>query len=184
MNTWYPGVDRWERIQNAIAQNGFDTLLAVTPENAGYLAGKTDFMATYWRLAGIHAVAIAPDDRKAIVSGEFGVDPTQPKQHLHFPYLGWTESVDIRNVPGSTLPARITSARTARVLRPVQFDTAAIVEMIGQAVRALVSNPRRIGVDIAEVDARTLAGIKRQLPQYGCNRRDIGARRSPRAQGP
>ena len=71
-------------------------LLAVTPEHAGYLAGQQ-----------FHRDPLAPPrdscrrDRpagqKAVVSGDFGVDPACGAAHiLHIPYRSWTESIDIR----------------------------------------------------------------------------------------
>ena len=161
---WYQGADRWERVRAAIARNGFDLLLALTPENAGYLAGQTNFMATHWRLAGIHAVAFAPDGQRASVSGDFGVDPAVSPPFRHLPYVGWTESVDVRDARGGSLAERITRARPMPVNRPVQFDGEAMFDQVVAAIHTLNPTAVRIGIDLAEVDATSLGLLEDRLP--------------------
>ena len=70
---WYQGAGRRARIQNAIARHRYDALLAVTPENAHYLAGHGNYIATHWRIPGIFAVAVGRDGKQAVVTGDFGV---------------------------------------------------------------------------------------------------------------
>ena len=43
---WYRGSDRQARIRDAIARHGYDVLLAVTPENAHFLAGHGNYVAS------------------------------------------------------------------------------------------------------------------------------------------
>jgi Xaa-Pro dipeptidase len=164
MDAWYQGNNRRERVQDAIGRNGFDLLLALTPEHASYLAGQTDFMATHWRLPGIHAVVVSPDGQRAIVSGEFGTDPAVTTSDRRFPYIGWTESVDVRNSRSGPLPERITCARPFRVSRPVQFDRAAIFDQVAEAIRSLEPRASRVGVDLEETDMRSFAALQDRLP--------------------
>lgn len=108
---WYSGDNRQARIREAIERNELDALLALTPENAHYLAGFGNFVASYWRLPGLFAVVIGANGEKAVVSGEFGRDPQAPESdYTAFPYTSWTESVDVRNVNGETIAERIQRA--------------------------------------------------------------------------
>ena len=49
---WYEGATRRERLADALQRNRLDVLLALTPENAAYLSGRTSVIATLWRLPG------------------------------------------------------------------------------------------------------------------------------------
>ena len=50
-----------------------DALVALTPENAHYLAGFGNYIATHWRLPGLFAVAIGPNGRKPPLAGWLAV---------------------------------------------------------------------------------------------------------------
>ena len=145
-------------------RHGFDALLAVTPENAEYLAAQGNFIATHWRIPGIHAAAIGTGER-AVVTGDFGADPLSARPYTHFPYLSWTESVDIRERREQTVPERVVASRPGGPIeRPVQFDLGAVFDAVAQAVRAVARNPRRIGVDLLEVDAASVGRLAGRLP--------------------
>jgi Xaa-Pro aminopeptidase len=162
---WYAGETRWDRIGAAIARRGFDVLLAVTPENAGYLAGQSNFIATHWRIPGIYSVAIGPDGQKAVVSGDFGVDPAAALVYTYIPYRSWTESVDIRGPLDGTLAARVVASRPGSpIARPAQFDLDAVFDAVAEAVRAVAPNPKRVGVDLVEVDAASFQRLAARLP--------------------
>jgi Xaa-Pro aminopeptidase len=165
MTGWYQGGSRWERISDAIARHELDLLLAITPENAGYLAGQSNFIATHWRIPGIYSVAVGPVGRKAVVSGDFGVDPATTPPFTHFPYRSWTESVDIRAILGDSVASRVTAARTESITRPAQFDLDDVYDHVAEAVRAITPNPRRIGIDLLEVDAASAQRIRQRLPE-------------------
>src|SRR5689334_9320243 len=104
---WYQGATRQERIQDAIERHGLDAILALTPENAHYLAAFGNYIATHWRLPGLFAVAIGANGKKAVVSGEFGRDPQAPEpDYAWFPYTSWTESADVRGLTGGSIAER------------------------------------------------------------------------------
>jgi Xaa-Pro aminopeptidase len=157
---WYRGANRWERIQDALERHNLDALLALTPENAHYLAGFGNYIATHWRLPGLFAVAIGRSGRKAIVSGEFGRDPQAPEPDFAwYPYTSWTESVDVRGLHGSTIAERIQLARPNSVERPAQFDLDDVFDCVGDAIRCVAPNARRVGVDLDLVDDRSVSRL-------------------------
>ena len=165
MTDWYRGNSRAERIAEAMSRHGFDAVLAITPENAAYLAGQSNFIATHWRIPGIYSVAIGVSGRKAIASGDFGVDPSYRHDVTYIPYLGWTESLDLRGRTEPTLTERVKAARPGGpVARPAQFEMEAVFDSVAEAVSAVVSAPRRIGVDLREVDAAAVARLTARLP--------------------
>ena len=165
MIDWYTGATRQERIQDAIARHHLDALLAITPENAGYLAGQSNFIATHWRIPGIYSAAIGATGDKAVVSGDFGADPASAPAFTHIPYRSWTESVDIRTAPGSTLAERVVASRPGGpISRPAQFDLDDVSDAIAAAVRSVAPNPKRIGVDLLEVDAASVTRLRSRLP--------------------
>lgn len=161
---WYQGANRWERIQDAIERHNLDALLALTPENAHYLAGFGNYIATHWRLPGLFAAVIGKNGRKAIVSGEFGRDPRSPEPDFAwFPYTSWTESVDVRGITGGSIAERTQRARPNSVERPAQFDMQEVFDRVGDAIRHIAPDARRIGVDLDEVDDFSVGLLVRQL---------------------
>jgi len=161
---WYAGVTRWDRIGDAIGRHEFDALLAVTPENAEYLAGQSNFIATHWRLPGVHAATIGSRQR-AVVTGDFGMDPVSARSYTHIPYRSWTESVDIRGRLDGMVAERVAASRPGGPIeRPAQFDLDAVFDAVAEAVRAVAPNPRRVGVDLLEVDAASVGRLTSRLP--------------------
>ncbi len=157
---WYTGANRHARMLQAIERYGLDALLALTPENAHYLAGFGNYVATHWRLPGLFAAVIGANGAKAVVSGEFGRDPRAPEpEYAFFPYTSWTESVDVRGLPGDAIAERVRCARPESVARPAQFDMSEVFARIGDAVRHVAPNAKRIGVDLGEVDDRSLGRL-------------------------
>jgi Xaa-Pro aminopeptidase len=154
---WYQGANRHERIMDAIERNELDALLALTPENAHYLAGHGNYIATHWRLPGLFAAVVGANGAKAVVSGEFGRDPLAPEpDYAFFPYTSWTESLDVREVSGGTIAERTQRARPDRLARPAQFDLFEVFERIGDAIRHVAPNAKRVGVDLDQVDDRSV----------------------------
>jgi Xaa-Pro aminopeptidase len=164
MRDWYSGATRDERITDALERHQFDLLLALTPENAHYLAGHGNYLATHWRLPGLFSVAIGQTGSRAVVSADFGIDPAaQPHSSFH-PYTTWIESIDTRGQSGATVQERISGARSRTVSRPQQFDFDEVFARIGDAARSVAPHPRRIGADLQEVDAASLARLQGVLP--------------------
>lgn len=165
MTGWYRGANRVERTRDAIERHGLDALLAITPENAGYLAGQSNFIATHWRVPGIFSAVVGGDGRLAVVSGDFGVDPTLASPVEHLTYRSWTDSVDVRGQTSGSLAERIAAARpSGPVRRPPQFDLDEVFECVAAAVRSIHTMPRRVGIDLHGVDAASLDRLTRRLP--------------------
>ncbi len=162
---WYEGADRRERLADALERHNLDLLLALTPENAHYLAGEGDFIATHWRLPGIFAVASGANGKTAVVAREFRRDPLAlAPSHAIFSYTAWTETLDIRKTQGESLTERFRSARPEVVNRPAQFDFDEIFDRIADAVRAVAPKATRLGVDGETVDAASLGRLQSRLP--------------------
>lgn len=142
---------------DAIERHELDALLALTPENANYLAGHGNYIATHWRLPGLFAAVVGKNGSKAVIAGEFGRDPLAPEpDYAFFPYTSWTESVDVRDERGGSISERTQRARQDVVARPAQFDLPEVFERIGEAIRHVAPNARNVGVDLALVDDRSV----------------------------
>ena len=165
MTDWYTGTTRQDRMHDALERHGLDALLAITPENAGYLAGQSNFIATHWRIPGIYSTAIGRTGQKAIVSGDFGADTASEPSFTFIPYRSWTESVDIRATPGPTIAERCCQSRPGGpISRPAQFDLDAVFDAVAAAVKSVAPQPKRIGVDLLEVDAAAVQRLTDRLP--------------------
>jgi Xaa-Pro dipeptidase len=164
VSDWYSGATRQDRIRDAIARNHLDLILALTPEQAGYLSGQTNFMATYWRLPGIYACAINGAGERAIVTTDSASDPQAKQNAPTFTYTSWLETIDARSTGDRQLPARTVAARPNLLSRPWQFDLDAVFDQIAAAVLSLSANPKRIGVDLEEVDTASLGRLLQRLP--------------------
>lgn len=163
--SWYEGADRRERLLDALERNQLDLLLALTPENAHYLAGDGDFIATHWRLPGLFSVASGAGGQTAVVAREFRRDPQSASPPYEpFSYTGWTETLDIRKTPGDSLQERVRLARPAVVTRPAQFDFDEIFDQIARAVQSVAPRASRVGVDSETVDTASMSRLQRRLP--------------------
>jgi Xaa-Pro aminopeptidase len=160
---WYTGSDRQARIRDAIARHGYDVLLAVTPENAHYLAGHGNYVASHWRIPGLFCVAVGPSGQRSVVTGDFGIDLRVDLPYKHVPYTSWTESVDIRQAAGKATAGRIVAARPQRVSRPEQFDLDQVWDCVAKAVLDINDGPSTIGVDLREVDAFSIEQLMERL---------------------
>lgn len=162
---WYQGANRQERLADALERNGLDALVSLTPENAHYLAGHANYIATHWRIPGLFAVATGRDGQRAVVSGEFGRDPAAPPpDYAFFPFTSWTESLDVRGVASAATVERTQQARPESRIRPAQFDLDEVYRQIGRAIQHVAPGAERIGIDLAEVDRVSFARLRAALP--------------------
>lgn len=165
MSEWYAGQTRRERVRDALRRHELDVLLAITPENAGYLAGQSNFIATHWRIPGIYSAAISEGGELAVVSGDFGADPQSAQPFTLIPYRSWTESIDVRAMDGPDLADRIAAARPGPPIpRPVQFDLDAVFDAVLEAVQVVAPRARKLGVDLRDVDAGSVQRLVSRLP--------------------
>src|SRR5215217_4233574 len=67
---WYEGATRRERLADALQRNRLEVLLALTPENAAYLSGRTSVIATLWRLPALVGVAANDRGELAVATGD------------------------------------------------------------------------------------------------------------------
>ena len=165
MSEWYAGQTRRERVRDALRRHELDVLLAITPENAGYLAGQSNFIATHWRIPGIYSAAISEGGELAVVSGDFAADPQSAQPFTLIPYRSWTESIDVRAMDGPDLADRIAAARPGPPIpRPVQFDLDAVFDAVLEAVQVVAPRARKLGVDLRDVDAGSVQRLVSRLP--------------------
>ncbi|MCC6945298.1 MAG: aminopeptidase P family protein [Thermomicrobiales bacterium] len=161
---WYSGANRRERLLNALERHGLDALLALTPENAHYLAGEGDFIATHWRVPGIFASAVGATGARAIAGREFRRDPLAPSNDVvFFPYTSWLETIDVRDRSDRSIAERIVAARTHRIARPAQFDLDEVFDRVADAVRHVAPRARRLGFDRDLVDSGAIARLQSRL---------------------
>jgi Xaa-Pro dipeptidase len=159
---WYEGATRRERLADALQRNRLDVLLALTPENAAYLSGRTSIIATLWRLPGLVAVAVNDQGEMAVAAGDNetgGYDGVVAR----FAHPLWIEHLDLRN-PGVNLESKVDAARPEGVLpRPAQFDAELMLDAVAAAAGAVVSAGRRIGAELAMLPAWVAEGLRQRL---------------------
>ena len=154
---WYEGATRRERLADALERNRLDLLLALTPENAAYLSGRTSVIATLWRLPGLVGVAVNGRGEIAVAAGD---NETGGYEGVvaRFAHPLWIEHLDLRR-PGADLEARVDAARPEGALaRPAQFDADLMLDAVAAAVGAVVSTGRRIGAELAMLPAWVARG--------------------------
>src|SRR5215213_11443164 len=132
---WYAGATRRERLADALRRNRIDVLLALTPENAAYLSGRTSVIATLWRLPGLVAVAVNDRGETVVAAGDNEIGGYEGVL-ARFAHPLWIEHLDLRQ-PGASLEAKVEAARPEGVLpRPAQFDAELMLDAVGGAVGA------------------------------------------------
>src|SRR5215212_6950882 len=160
---WYEGATRRERLVDALRRNRLDVLLALTPENAAYLSGRTSTIATLWRLPGLVGVAANDRGEIAVAAGDNeagGYDGAVAR----FAHPLWMEHLDLRQ-PGGDFEARVEAARPEGVLRrPAQYDVDLMLEAVADAVRAVITSRRvRVGVELDVLPARVVEDLRVRL---------------------
>jgi Xaa-Pro dipeptidase len=159
---WLEGATRRERIAEAMRRHGLDVLLALTPENAAYLSGRTSVIATLWRLPGLVAVA-TNGENLAVAAGDNEISGYEDVA-ARFALPLWIEHLDLR-APGADLAARVTAARAEGVLpRPAQYDPELLLDAVASAARAVSRGPR-VGTELAVAPAWVSDGVRQRVPE-------------------
>jgi Xaa-Pro dipeptidase len=160
---WYEGVTRRERLADALQRNRLDVLLALSPENAAYLSGRTSVIATLWRLPGLVGVAVNDRGETAVAAGDNETGGFEGVV-ARFAHPLWIEHLDLRR-PGTDLVARVNAARPEGALpRPAQFDAELMLDAVAAAARAVVATGRRIGAELSMLPAWVAEGLRQRLP--------------------
>src|SRR5687768_16083901 len=162
---WYEGATRRERLMDALRRNRLDVLLALTPENAAYLSGRTSVIATLWRLPGLVGVAVNDRGEIAVAAGD-NESGGYEGVVARFAHPLWIEHLDLRRT-GANLAARVDAARPEGALsRPAQFDAEQMLDAVAAAVGAVVSTGRRmqVGAELGMLPTWVAAGLRRRLP--------------------
>src|SRR5215208_1279367 len=160
---WNEGATRRERLGDAMRRNRLDVLLALSPENAAYLSGRTSVIATLWRLPGLVGVAVNDRGETAVAAGDNDTGGFEGVV-ARFAHPLWIEHLDLRR-PGTDLVARVNAARPEGALpRPAQFDAELMLDAVAAAARAVVATGRRIGAELAMLPAWVAEGLRQRLP--------------------
>src|SRR3954464_11694254 len=162
---WYEGSNRQERIADTLRRHELDVLLALTPENAAYLSGRTSVIATLWRLPGLVAVAVNGRGEIAVAAGDNEVGGYE-EVVARFAHPLWIEHLDLRR-PGADLEARVDAARPEGALaRPAQIDADLMLDAVADAVAAVITTGRgaRVGAELAMLPAWVAEGLRARLP--------------------
>ena len=162
---WIERGDRVERAREAMRRARLDALLALTPENAAYLSGRTSTIATLWRVPGLVAVAVGADGALAVAAGDNEIGGYPEDRFTRFPHPLWIEHLDLRAGADAALDVRerIAAARATGVSRPTQYDLDAMHAAIVAAVQAASPNPRRVGADLAVAPMATFVALQSAL---------------------
>jgi Xaa-Pro aminopeptidase len=161
---WYEGETKQERTADAIARNRLDALLALTPENAAYLSGRTSVIATLWRLPGLVVAAVNGPGVLAVAAGDNEIGG-YAEAVGRFSHPLWIEHLDLRATNGD-LAARVATARPEGAPnRPAQFDTALMLDAVAAAVDAVRSDGGRIGTELTALPVWVIDALRSRLPQ-------------------
>jgi Xaa-Pro aminopeptidase len=162
---WHTGETKSERIADALRRNRLDALVALTPENAAYLSGRTSGIGSMWRLPGIVVVAVGRDGALAVSAGDSEIDAYPADRFARFVHPFWIERLDLRDATGGSLPERIDLARPGGpVARPAQFDDAAMFAAAASAIRAVTPPGGHAGADLSLVSADFLRRLRDASP--------------------
>jgi Xaa-Pro aminopeptidase len=160
---WYEGGNRQERIADALRRNELDVLLALTPENAAYLSGRTSTIATLWRIPGLVAVGVNRQGTTAVAAGDNEIGG-YANAGSRFAYSLWIEHLDLRRE--GDLALRVQTARPQGVLnRPAQFEADELLEAVTGAVKAAAGESQRVGTELAALPGWLADGLQSRLPQ-------------------
>ena len=162
---WYAGATRRERFTAALGRNQLDVLVALTPENAFYLSGRTSVIGTLWRLPGLVAAAVNGRGEMAVAAGDNEIGGYEGVV-ARFAHPLWIEHLDLRG-DGADLASRVAAARPEGVLaRPAQFEVELMLDAAAAAVGAVLFKfkGRRVGAEMALLPAWVADGLRRRLP--------------------
>ena len=137
-------------------------MLALTPENAAYLSGRTSTIATLWRIPGLVAVAVNRQGTIAVASGDNEIGGYGDAA-ARFAYALWIEHLDLRHA--GDLAARVQVGATAGGAQPagtVRQDE--LLDAVSAAVRAAGDSPR-VGTELASLPAWLADGLRSRLPR-------------------
>jgi Xaa-Pro aminopeptidase len=163
VSVWYEGATRGERVAEALARERLDVLLALTPENAAYLSGRTSVIATLWRLPGLVAVAVNGRGERAVAAGDNEIDGYEAAV-ARYAHPLWIEHLDLR-ARGADLADRVSTARAEGALdRPAQYDVELMLDAVAGAVASVAGAGRRLGTELAQLPAGMADGLSRRLP--------------------
>lgn len=163
---WPTGANRVERMKSALISRGLDGLLALTPENAAYLSGGYNFIATHWRVPGLFSAIRTAAGNLAVVAGDFGLDPSATPPYPLFTYRIWTESIDVRGVSGDDIAARVRATRAGMLDRPEQFDLDEVFDRVADAVRFALPNGGRIGIEMSQLSLIAMNRLEARLSSF------------------
>ncbi len=167
---WYQtntGDDRRARALTAIRRAGVEALLALSPENAAYLAGRTSYIASLWRVPGLAATALGAGGRLAVALPDADLASFPATSFVaRFPHRLWVEHAAINDTPAITdIAAAFRQLRPeGAVVRPAQFDMREVVRNAAEAACAVAAAPRRIGLDLGTVPWSTVQMLQAELP--------------------
>lgn len=167
---WYriePDDSRRTRAPRAIDRAGIEALLALTPENAAYLAGRSSYIASLWRVPGLLATALGAGGRLAVALPDADLASFPASLFgARFPHRLWVEHAALQDDPGiKDIAAHLGRLRPGGPQpRPAQFDLDEVFRNAAEAVCAVAAAPKRIGVDLETVPAASVARLQSELP--------------------
>lgn len=167
---WYradPDDTRRDRARTAIERAGIEALLALSPENAAYLAGRSSYIASLWRAPGLTATALGAGGRLAVALPDADLASFPASLYVaRFPHRLWVEHAVMQHEPSIVdVAGQLQRIRPGGPQpRPAQFDLDEVFRNAADAVCAVAAAPKRIGVDLATVPAASVALLRAELP--------------------
>jgi Xaa-Pro dipeptidase len=141
-------------------------LLALTPENAAYLAGRSSYIASLWRVPGLFACAMGRDGARAVAIDDFEAASFAGDGLAHLAtYPIWTDAADLTGTDSRLdVAAALRHVRpTQPAPRPAQYDLDDVSRAVDAAVRAVVRSPNRVGVELSTLPLAAVELLAGQL---------------------
>ncbi len=160
------------RAGRLMAEQGLDALVLAQPETLTYATGAFLGVATLWRRAGA-AFLLVPGDADAALTaivGDLQADSFKAQSRIDDvrSHRIWVETGDYDGAPGDIAAALVASdlgaGKPPRTPRPAQFDLAASLGLLRDALAERGLLHARVGLELGFVAARDAGAFAAVMP--------------------
>lgn len=159
-----------QRAQALMEEQGLDGLVLIQPESILYGAGARPGSAAGWRRACAAFLVVPADARQPLTAivGDFYAQEFRAASGIDdivtFPV--WIDLIDIRDVPGGPLAARLSAARPPELVqpRPANFNPRQTFALLADALARNGLSAARLGTEHAFLPVADQAHFTQACP--------------------